>query len=114
DRGPDVDLVVVLEPLRPHVAPPLNVFRLPVLERALQALVAREVDVIRDLLGGNHDASQSRTQRRTEATKAAQLTNLCDLCHLCVLCGRTWVFIQVRLQSNSGRPCSPYAFSAPF
>ncbi len=49
--GADVDLVQVLESLRPHVAPPLDVGRLPVLQRALQALVAREADVIRDALG---------------------------------------------------------------
>src|SRR6185295_11447114 len=54
DRGAHVHLVVVLEPLRPHVFPPLDVLRLPVLERALQALVARQVDVIRYLLGRDH------------------------------------------------------------
>ena len=57
DRRPQVPLVVVLEPLRAHLAPPLQVLRLPVLERPLQPLVVREVDVIRDLLGGNHGAS---------------------------------------------------------
>jgi hypothetical protein len=51
DRGAHVDLVVVLEPLRPHVAPPLDVSRLPVLERPLQALVAGKADVVRDLFG---------------------------------------------------------------
>ena len=56
DRRADVDLVVVLEALRPHVLPPLDVFRLPVLERALQPLVAREVDVVRESFSaGNHD-----------------------------------------------------------
>ena len=50
-RRADVDLVVVLKPLRAHVLPPLNVLRLPVLERALQTLVAREADVVGDLFG---------------------------------------------------------------
>src|SRR5205085_10927377 len=54
DRGPEVDLVIVLESLRPHFAPPLQVFRLPVFERSLQALVAGEVDVVRNPLGRNH------------------------------------------------------------
>ena len=40
DRRAHVHLVVILEPLRPHVLPPLDVLRLPVLERALQPLVA--------------------------------------------------------------------------
>ena len=48
DRGAQVDLVAVLEPRRPHVAPPIEVGRLPVLERALQPLVAGEVDVVRE------------------------------------------------------------------
>ena len=46
DRGAQIDLVAVLEPRRPHVAPPIEVGRLPVLERALQPLVAGEVDVV--------------------------------------------------------------------
>src|SRR4029453_18970288 len=49
-----VHVVVVLEPLRPHVAPPLHVLRLPVLERTQQPLIARQVDVVRDALSGNH------------------------------------------------------------
>ena len=51
DGRPHVDLVIVLEPLRPHVLPPLDVLRLPVLERALQALVAGEADVVGNLFG---------------------------------------------------------------
>ena len=51
DRRPHVHLVVVLESLRAHVAPPLDVLRLPVLERTLKALVARQADVVRDLFG---------------------------------------------------------------
>ena len=51
DRGAHVDLVVVLEPLRPHVLPPLDVLRLPVLERALQALVQVQIDVVGNLVG---------------------------------------------------------------
>jgi hypothetical protein len=54
DRGAHVDLVIVLEALRPHVLPPLDVFRLPVFQRALQALVARQPDVVRYAFGGNH------------------------------------------------------------
>ena len=49
DSGPHVNLVVILKALRPHVAPPLDVLGLPVLERALQALVAGQVDVVGDL-----------------------------------------------------------------
>src|SRR5438128_2944091 len=60
DRRANVDLVVILEPLRSHVAPPLDVLRLPMLERALQALVAREVHVVRNLLGGDHLCSSPR------------------------------------------------------
>ncbi len=56
DGRPDVDLVVVLESLRTHVLPPLDVLRLPVLERALQPLVARQSDVIGNAFGGDHDA----------------------------------------------------------
>src|SRR5579859_7680349 len=48
DRSAHVHLVIILEALRPHVAPPLDVLRLPVLERALQTLVARQADVVRD------------------------------------------------------------------
>jgi hypothetical protein len=51
DGRAHVDLVIVLEPLRPHVLPPLDVLRLPVLERPLQPLVARQPDVVRNLLG---------------------------------------------------------------
>ena len=46
DRGAQVDLMVILEALRSHVAPPVEIRRLPVLERAQQPLVAREVDVV--------------------------------------------------------------------
>ncbi len=45
-RRPQIHLVVMLEPLRPHIGPPLQVFRLPMLECPLQALVARQVDVV--------------------------------------------------------------------
>src|SRR4030095_3648985 len=69
DRRADVDLVVVLKALRPHVAPPLDVLRLPVLERALQALVAGEVDVVRDLLGRDHRCLAVKDTKGTEDTK---------------------------------------------
>ena len=49
DRGAQVD-VHGLRLLRPHLAPPLEVLGLPVLERALQRPVARELDVVRDAL----------------------------------------------------------------
>src|SRR5262249_8823788 len=52
DGRPHVDLVIVLKALRPHLPPPLDVLRLPVLERPLQTFVARQVDVIRDSFGG--------------------------------------------------------------
>src|SRR4029453_9122976 len=41
DGGTQIHMVIVLEPLRPHVAPPLHVLRLTVLGRAQQSLVAR-------------------------------------------------------------------------
>src|SRR5688572_3274869 len=41
-----VDLVMLLKALRAHVAPPVEIRRLPVLERAQQPLVAGEVDVV--------------------------------------------------------------------
>jgi hypothetical protein len=40
-----------LEVARPHLAPPLQEMRLPVLERALQRAVADQVDVVGDLVG---------------------------------------------------------------
>src|SRR5262245_62010752 len=46
DGRPHVHLMVVLKSLQTHVMPPLDVFRLPMLERALQPLVAREADVV--------------------------------------------------------------------
>jgi hypothetical protein len=59
DSGTHVDLVVILEPLRAHVFPPLDVFRLPVLERALESFVARKADVVGNLLRGNHGEPRS-------------------------------------------------------
>src|SRR5215510_10239477 len=92
DRGPDVHLVVILEPLRPHVPPPLDVFRLPVLERALQALVAREVYIVRNLLGRDHEASLTRSQRSTKVTKERLRRPFVSFVILCVLCERTRIF----------------------
>jgi hypothetical protein len=40
----------LLRALRPHLAPPVQILRLPVLECALQGLVRREVDVVGDPL----------------------------------------------------------------
>ena len=54
DGGAQIDLVMVLEIDRPHLLPPLEILRLPVFERALQALVAREIDVVGNALGRNH------------------------------------------------------------
>ena len=45
DRGAQVD-VEVLGVVGTHVLPPVDEFRLPVLERALQGLVVVEVDVV--------------------------------------------------------------------
>src|SRR5690606_11847677 len=73
DRGADVDLVVVLEALRAHVLPPLDVLRLPVLEGALQPLVARQADVVRNLLSGNHEDLTSSTPNSKRQTPTAQL-----------------------------------------
>ncbi len=49
DRGAQVH-VGRRRAFRPHVGPPVQELGLPVLERALQRLVAREVHVVRDLL----------------------------------------------------------------
>ena len=51
DRRAQIHLVAVLESRRPHLAPPIKVGRLPVLERAQQALVTREANVIGNFLG---------------------------------------------------------------
>src|SRR5712692_10394197 len=48
NRGAQIDLRA-FEIARPHLVPPLQELRLPVLERALQRAVADEVDVVRDL-----------------------------------------------------------------
>ena len=50
DRGAQID-VEVQRAVRPHVLPPVEEARLPVLERALQAAVGREVDVVGNALG---------------------------------------------------------------
>ena len=80
DGGAQVDLVMILEALRPHVAPPVQVGRLPVLQRALQALVAGEVDVVRNALARDHECPPSA---------------------FCLLPS------QVLFQSNEGRPSRP-------
>ena len=54
DRRAQVHLVAVLEPGRPHVAPPIEIRRLPVLERAQQPLVAGQVDVVRNFFRRDH------------------------------------------------------------
>jgi hypothetical protein len=54
DRGAQVDLVAVLKSRRAHLAPPIEIGRLPVLERALQALVARKTNVIGNAVCRNH------------------------------------------------------------
>jgi hypothetical protein len=51
-----IDLMVILEALRPHITPPIEVGRLPMLERALQALVGVEADVVRNAFARNHDS----------------------------------------------------------
>src|SRR3989442_3944530 len=66
DRRAQVD-VARLVALRPHVAPPLEEPRLPFLQRALQAPVAGEVDVVRDALqivdGPHHTLLRSKSLR---------------------------------------------------
>src|SRR2546425_9668901 len=66
DRRAQVD-VARLVALRPHVAPPLEEPRLPFLQRALQAPVAGEVDVVRDALqivdGPHHTLLRSKWLR---------------------------------------------------
>ena len=49
DRGAQVD-VGGRRAVRPHVAPPIEKRRLPVLERALQRTIAAEIDVVGNLL----------------------------------------------------------------
>jgi hypothetical protein len=68
-RRPHVHLVIVLEALGPHVAPPLDVGRLPVLERALQALVAGEADVVGDSFGGDHRVPSAAFRLKAEARR---------------------------------------------
>src|SRR5712692_610317 len=60
DRGAQVH-VDRGEVVRPHLLPPFEETRLPVLERALQRLVVREVDVVWDLLG-IVDSAHTRSQ----------------------------------------------------
>jgi hypothetical protein len=56
DGRAQIHLVLVLEPLGAHVPPPVEVRRLPVLERAQQPLVAREVHVVRDTFVELHES----------------------------------------------------------
>ena len=51
DGGAQVNLVAVLEAGRPHVAPPIEIGGLPMLEGPLQPLVAGQVDVIGNAFG---------------------------------------------------------------
>src|SRR5258706_3599949 len=60
DRGAQVHVRVV-EVIRPKLFPPFEETRLPVLERALQRLVVREVDVVGDLFG-IIDSAHTRSQ----------------------------------------------------
>src|SRR5262249_25599193 len=53
DGGAQVD-VALLPADRAHLLPPVDEVGLPRLERALQPLVAGEVDVVRDLFVGEH------------------------------------------------------------
>src|SRR5215475_7809671 len=55
-RGAEVDLIVLVNS-GPEVLPPVEKTRLPVLQRALQSLVRRELDVVRDafvVVDGRH------------------------------------------------------------
>src|SRR5262245_30135381 len=64
-RGPQVDLVAVLESRRAHPAPPIQVGRLPMLERALQALVARQPHVVRNAISRDHVVLRTFDARST-------------------------------------------------
>jgi hypothetical protein len=65
-RGAEIH-VLGLEAVGPHVLPPRQELRLPVLERALQAAVRREVDVVGDLRdvvdAGHHTLLRSKSLR---------------------------------------------------
>src|SRR6202167_298849 len=50
DRGPQIHGGSVLAP-GAHTRPPLEELGLPVLERSLQQLVARQIDIVRNLVG---------------------------------------------------------------
>src|SRR2546427_4072644 len=60
DRGAQIH-VGRGEVVRPHLAPPVEKARLPVLERALQRAIVGEVDVVGDLLGVV-DSAHTRSQ----------------------------------------------------
>src|SRR6266852_1147019 len=74
DCSAQIDLEL-LRTLGSHLAPPLQIVGQPVLERALQRLVIRQVDVVRNLVvvaDAIHDeyptANWARLARRTKAT----------------------------------------------
>src|SRR5207249_5658426 len=64
--GAQVDRVL-LEALRAHLAPPGEEVRLPLLERALQALVGGQVHVVRDLLAQLHAHGLTSSAGRARA-----------------------------------------------
>src|SRR4029079_11329157 len=64
--GAQVD-VAVLPANRPHLLPPVAEVGLPGFERALQALVAAEVDVVGDLLVGKYGGHSTSATLRVAA-----------------------------------------------
>src|SRR5215470_7085221 len=65
--GPEID-VLGLEAVGAHLHPPVEELRMPLLERALQAAVVGEADVVRDALAvvdtGHHTLLRSNSLRR--------------------------------------------------
>src|SRR5204863_7999231 len=76
DRGAQVD-VALLPAQRPHLLPPVDELRLPRLERALQTLVAAEVDVVGDLFVGEHGGHDTSATLRVAARPTTG--GACDL-----------------------------------
>jgi hypothetical protein len=58
DRGTQVHLVAVLESRRPHLSPPIQVGRLPMLECPQQPLVAGQADVVGNFFSGDHGVTR--------------------------------------------------------
>ena len=70
---------VVLEGDRTELRPPLDELRLPRLQRTLQAAVAGEVDVVRDL-GVDVDGAHAASCAHTLASVVSQVASPCRSC----------------------------------